>query len=258
MSFSYSTVVLLVFGIVATLAAVDLGSPEPNDLLPHSPLNNAVNSPADVSTWNVLSSDTLDGTTDGTEVFDPDNDQIPGDPSAECIADPNNSQRRVRRGSWCVVPETKKTPVPNPQSGSDTEKPLAPKDPTRNSAGQDSVTQNKDGGTGQNNHQRPETTPQNFEPDFDFKIPLTSELMCGDKRYGNSLFPMCDSGQMRLLNGIWTKLNIRISMYLGVRYASLDYAHPCTFALPWHFSRPKRRSPFQWGERKTKNKTLHF
>lgn len=224
MSFSYSTV-LLVFGIVATLAAVDLGSPEPNDLLPHSPLN-AV-SPADVTTWDdVLSSNTLDGATDGA-VFDPDNDQMPDVLSAECIADPNNSRRRVRRGGWCVDPETKKGPVPDPQSGSDTENP-SPKDPTRNNAGQDSATQNEEGSTRQNNRQSQVTTP-NFEPDLDYKIPLKSELMCGDKRYGFSKFPMCDSGQMKLVNGIWIKLNIKVTMYLGVRYASLNHAHPCTF-----------------------------
>lgn len=227
MSFLSSTVVLIIFGIVASLAAIDLGSSELDDLLSDSSfnINDAFNSPlpltgAGVTTSNdALAFDTADGTVDGTGVLNPDNNQIPDSASAECDTDTQNARRRVRR-DWCVVSPDKKKAVPNPQSGGDTNRNGVQTDRSHNS-----VRPN-----GMRNHgNNPGTTlePPTFTPARTWKIPGENAFMCDDLRYEDSNTPVCDAG-------IQKGDTVRIYYRFGRMVAELLYAQPCMFIFQMH------------------------
>lgn len=222
MSFRSSTVVLILFGIVASLAAIDLVPSELDDLLSDSSLNinDAFNSPlpladARVTTWNdALAFDTADGTVDGTGVLNPDNNQIPDSASDECDTDTKNSRRRVRR-VWCPVNLDEKNAVPNPQSGSDTHRNSVQTGRSHNSAKPNGM---------QNQNNKPGTTvePPLFTPARTWKIPEENAFMCDDVRYEDSKTPVCDSG-------IQKENTVKIFNHFGRIVAELRYAHPCTF-----------------------------
>lgn len=254
MFFSYSAAFLFVFGIVTSLATVDLDSPEPNLLLPDSSVEDALNShipltpAADVTAWNdVLASGTADGTTDGAGIFDPDNDPIINSADTECMTDTINGRRRVRRSSdWCTVPvpvppDTKNNPLRKPQSGSDTNKSPVLRDPTRNSAGQNAGKQNQNQDTPQISSPSPEINLPVYTPSLDYKEPLEDATMCDTARYGDSNIPMCDAGFIMNIVGIPRKMGVMYRFQNGRQYARLMKAHPCTYVFKLHFPYLNRR-----------------
>lgn len=210
MTFPSSTLVLLLLGVVVSLAADDLGSIELDGLLPDPSPDDAFNSPAQltaggVRTWNnVLASGTTDETVRGAEILDPGkNDDV----STECIPDANNAPTRVRRDDVSCPPRN------NPQlNGAGQQN--NPKTP--NSSKKSNI---------QNNPGRaprpliPES-PDIFQPGLNFKWP-EANLECDlEPPYQDCKIAMCDSGDRR---------DIKVNVVDGVIWVTLSKANPCTW-----------------------------